>query len=293
MKSLKTPAFLLIILLVFVNLGWYVVSEGHQALVLRWNKILLNPTTGTPQVVQPGLHYRIPLVESVKSFSTRLRAWQGTSSRMLTESKQEITVNYYVVWRINNVELYYTSVGGSEQRAQFLLEQQLNGDLRAQVGAHTVTELFTTQRASVLNSLRDQLNKNAETFGVSIIDVQFANIEIADIYEKMQAAQVQLASAKQADGKANAAAIRAAADANVALITTTAKEKAAFIRGAADAEAAKIYVDAYSKAPELYTFYRSLEAYKKIFANHQDVLVLKPDSQFFKYFNMDQDKTKH
>jgi membrane protease subunit HflC len=291
MNVLKMPGVIIAALvLVLGYMSVYVVTEGHQALVLQLGKIVSVPQTNQPAIQLPGLHYKIPLINQVKKFDVRLRTWEGRLSRIVTAEKQEVAVNYYVKWKITDVARYFTGSEGDDKRAQMLLIQGLNNDLRAQFGAHSLSDIMMNEPVLLSNYLREHIQKNADALGVMIVDVELTRIELANIYAQMQVAQTQLASERRAEGKANAEAIRAAADANAAVITAVAKEKAAVLRGDGDAKAAKIYADAYSNDPSFYTFYRSMVAYKKIFSNRRDILVLSPEGQFFKYFNNGQGK---
>jgi modulator of FtsH protease HflC len=226
----------------------------------------------------------------------RLQTLDIKSSRIVTAEQKDVIVDYYVKWRISDPVLYYTRASGSAQHANLLLEQQLNDGLRAQFGRRTISEVVSDDRTTIMDALSQQANVNAQKLGIQVIDVRIKRIDLPTevstaVFERMRAERERVAMEHRSTGKASAEAIRANADANVTVMIAMAKEQAANLRAQADAQAAKVYTDAYSQNPDFYAFYRSLLAYKKVFNNRENnILVLRPDSQFFKYFNADASK---
>lgn len=290
MASIKVVGSIigLIILLLFYSAA-YTVNEGEQALLARLGNIVTK--AGQPYVLGPGLHWKMPLITQAVIFDTRLQTMDIKSSRIVTAEQKDVIVDYYVKWRINNLMLFYTRTGGDVSRAEQLLEQQLNDNLRAQFGRRNISEVVSAERTTIMDSLSQQANNSARNLGIQVVDVRIKRIDLptevsAAVFDRMRAERQRVAMEHRATGKANAEAIRANADANATIILATAREQAASIRGSGDAEAAKIYVDAYSKDVAFYSFYRSLLAYKKAFSNRENnILVLKPESEFFRYFN--------
>ena len=270
----------------------YIVNEGERALLLRLGTIQTDPATGKAYIKNPGLHFKLPIIMQAKTFDIRLQTLDIKSSRIMTAEQKDVLVDYYVKWRINNLLLYYTRTGGNLLQANLLLEQQLNDSLRAEFGKRKISEVISDDRTNIMDALNKQANANAQRLGIDIIDVRIKRIDLPTevstaVFERMRAERERVATEHRSTGKANAEAIRAQADANVTITLATAREEAARIRSEGDAIAAKIYAEAYSKNPQFYAFYRSIEAYRKVFDknNPNNMLVLKPDSQFFKYFN--------
>lgn len=282
---------LLLIVIAFLLLysSVFIVSEGQSALLLRLGKIEVDKNNHAI-VKKPGLHVKIPLINQVWKFTTRLQTLDIQSSRIVTAEKKDVIVDYYVKWRISDPALYYTRTSGDAMKAQILLEQQLNDGLRAEFGRRTIAEVIADDRASIMDALNRQANQSAKTLGLHIVDVRIKRIDLpmevsTAIFDRMRAERARVATEHRAQGRANAEAIRANADAQATVIVATARAEAMRVRGNADAEAAAIYSAAYKQDPSFYAFYRSLIAYRKSFASKQDILILKPDSQFFKYFN--------
>ena len=276
-------------LITLILSSMFVVKEGEAALLLRLGKIELD-NQGIALVKTPGLQFKIPLINRVWKFTTRLQTLDIQSSRIVTAEKKDVIVDYYIKWRIANPSLYYTRTSGSIVQTQILLEQQLNDGLRAEFGRRTIREVIADDRASIMRILNQQANLSARTLGLEVVDVRIKRIDLpsevsAAIFERMRAERARVATQHRAQGRADAEAIRANADAEATITVATAKADSMRIRGEADAEAAHIYSAAYGQDPSFYAFYRSLIAYKKSFANKQDILILKPDSQFFNYFN--------
>lgn len=278
------------IVALLIYFSTYTITEGQQALLLRLGTIETD-TKGNPLVENPGLHFKIPFITQVKLFDMRLQTLDIQSSRIVTAEQKDVIVDYYAKWRINNVVLYYTRTSGDPQQASLLLEQQLNDGLRAEFGRRTISDVVSDDRATIMNALSQQANANAERLGISVIDVRIKRIDLPDevstaVFERMRTERERVATEHRSDGKANAEAIRANADASASVALATAKMQAAAMRAQSDKQASVIYTAAYSKDPEFYAFWRSLEAYKAVFANSANtLLVLKPDSAFFKYFN--------
>lgn len=285
----KSQLSLIAVVFVLIYSSLFIVKEGQNALLLSLGKIEID-RQGQTIVKTPGLNFKIPLLNQVWKFTTRLQTLDIQSSRIVTTEKKDVIVDYYVKWRISNPALYYTRTSGNASNAQMLLEQQLNDSLRAEFGRRTISEVIADDRASIMDTLNQQANQSAKTLGLQIVDVRIKRIDLptevsAAIYERMRAERERVATEHRAQGRANAEAIRANADSQATIIVETAKAQAMQMRGKADAQAAAIYGATYQKDPSFYAFYRHLLVYKKSFASKQDILILKPDSGFFKYFN--------
>jgi membrane protease subunit HflC len=291
MNSMKNLIWLI---LVFIILGlyssFYIVNEGQEALILRLGKLVSN---GNNQVYvnQPGLHYKLPYFDNVLWFDMRLQTLNVDSSRILTQEQKYVLVDYYAKWRIQNIALYFTRTGGDADQARLLLQQKINDSLRAEFGRRLLSDVISDSREAIMKKLQDEANKNAQDLGISVLDVRIKRIDLpaevsASVFDRMRAERELVAAKHRSDGKAEAEQIQAQADADASVIIATAKANAAKIRAEGDATASKIYTDAYSKNAEFYAFYKSLQAYQNVFNNKENnILVLKPDSEFFRYFN--------
>lgn len=286
-RSLSLGVILLVIIMILACA--YSINEGQQGLLLRLGKIMLNDQ-GTPAVKEPGLHFKWPLINSVEIFDTRLQTLEIESSRMVTKNKKDVLVDSYVKWRIKDLALYYTRTGGNVFVAESLLKQKVNNGLRAEFGMRDIQEVVSGERVDIMKSLKEQADESAKSLGIEIVDVRIKGIDLPSevssaVFDRMRAERERVATEHRAKGKSEAEAIRAKADANVTVIKAKAESDAKRVRSEGDAQAAKIYADSYQKNPEFFIFLRSLQAYEAVFKDKNDIMVLKPDSQFFNYFN--------
>lgn len=288
MKLVKYSIYLLIIFLLGGLTCLFMVQEGQQAILLRLGKITLD-SAGQNKVMKPGLHFKVPFISQVRKFDIRLQTLDIKSSRIVTAEKKDVIVDYYVKWQITDVPLFYTRTSGEYERAELLLEQQINGGLRAEFGHRTISEVISEDRSSIMEQLRLVAAKSASKLGIKVIDVRIKRIDLPmevskAVFERMRAERERVATEHRAEGKATAEAIKGNAEAKASVIVADAQAKASKIMGLGDAEATRIYAQAYSKDEQAYGFYRSLEVYDHIFRDKNDLLLLRPDSQLFNYF---------
>jgi modulator of FtsH protease HflC len=291
LKNLNSMQVLFICLFV----GWllfistYTVYETDRAIVLRLGKLSYN-SDKKPIIINPGLHVKLPFLDEVRTFDTRLNMLDIKSSRIVTNEKKDVLVDFYVEWQIDNLSLFYTRTEGNKAKAETLLSQKCIDGLRAEFGRSTIQEVVSGVRVELMEKLKKSTDEHATNLGIKVIDVRIKRIDLPDevsgaVYDRMSSERARVASELKAKGAANAIVIRANADKTKRILLAEAKQKAQHIRGGGDAEAIKIYAKAYQNAPQFFEFYRSLEAYKKIFSNKNDILVLKPESELFKYFH--------
>lgn len=294
MGTTKTLAIVFSFFILILGLSSiYIVTEGENALLLRFGKIV-NNSEGTAEIKKPGIHFKLPVVYTARIFDVRLQTLDIEKSRIVTEEKKDVLVDYFVKWRINNLQRFYTSTDGRVIRAQTLLEQKLNDSLRAEFGKRNISEVVSGERADIMGILQKAANESAAGLGIEVIDVRIKRIDLPEevshaVFDRMRAERQRIANEHRAEGKAEANAIRAKTDADVTVILATASSDAKKIRAKGDMESAMIYANAYDKDAEFYAFYRSLEAYSNSFQD-KDFIVLGPNSQFFKYFNKSQNK---
>lgn len=292
---MPTNIKVLIVVLVLAVIGFFsvfTVHEGESAFVLRLGQIV-SDRDGQPLVKKPGLHFKIPLIDKARIIDMRMQQLANTSSNPLTVVTKEQTylvVEYFAKWRVSNLARFYTSTGGSVSWAETLLEQRINDIVRAEYGKRTSYQAISSDRASMMVTIRELANSIGKDQGINVIDVRIKQItlpkDILDsVFKRMAAERKQFAEAKRAEGIEKSEEIKALADQKVTVIKAEALMQGASIRAKGEQEAALISAKAYSEDPAFYGFYRSLEAYDNGFHHKSDVLILKPEGQFFNYFH--------
>lgn len=277
-----------LVLLILLFMSVFTIQEGQLGLVLRLGE-LQKTKTGQIKIYQPGLHFKIPLITTVRKLDVRLQNLSEESSRILTKEQKYVIVDYFAKWKIANLPLYYKRTGGNANRAQMLLQQKINDVLRGEIGSHTIKEVVSGERMNIMKLLQNKANQSAQVLGIDVNDVRIIAIDLPQqvrdsVYQRMRSEREQVAAKHRSQGQAQAESIRANADATVAVLLAKARASAQQIRANGDAAAAKIYTKSYSKNPKFYALYRSLEAYRQVFHNQGTVMVLRPNSEFFKYF---------
>ncbi|TCV87391.1 protease FtsH subunit HflC [Sulfurirhabdus autotrophica] len=282
MKNLGTILIGIILVLVVLSLAMFTVDQRQNAIIFQLGEVVAVKK-------QPGLYFKIPLIQNVRYFDTRILTIDtGEPERFITSEKKNVLVDSFVKWRIVDVKQYYVSVGGDEMRAQTRLMQTVNDGLRAEFGKRTVHDVVSGERDQIMEILRTKANQDASKIGVQVIDVRLKRVdlpqEVSDsVYRRMEAERKRVANELRSTGAAEAEKIRADADKQREVIIAEAYRDAQRIKGEGDAKASGIYAAAYSQSPEFYAFYRSMEAYRQSFKNKSDVMILEPTSEFFKY----------
>jgi membrane protease subunit HflC len=290
MKALRTLIIpVLVITVVAISQSVYVVKETERAVKLEFGAVV-------EADVEPGLHFKIPIVNSVTKFDARILTLDAAPQSYLTSEKKALTVDSFVKWKVSDVEKYYTTTGGDEERLRRLLIQRVDAGLRNEFGSRTVNEVVSGERDELMDKLTLQLNSIAlDELGVEVIDLRVKKIdlppEVSDsVYNRMRTERERLAKELRAQGNEVAEKIRATADKEKTIILADAYRQAEEIKGNGDAIATSTYANAYSKDPEFYDFTRSLKAYQSTFGSKSDILLINPDSDFFKY--LDDSKAK-
>ena len=260
----------------------YVIKETERGVLLKFGEVV-NPN------IKPGLHDKIPFVNNVRKFDGRVLTVDSQPERFFTQEKKALIVDSYAKFRVSDTQKFYTATNGEESRAMGLLAQRINDGLRNQVAIRSIQEVVSGERDQLMTDLTLELNKVAqEELGVEVVDVRVKQIDLPpdvseSVYRRMNAEREKEAREHRSQGQELAEGIRAAADREVTVITANAYRDAEQIRGAGDAEATRIYAEAFNKDPEFYSFTRSLRAYQDSFQGQGDVLLLQPDSEFFRY----------
>ncbi len=267
----------------------FVVSEYQRGVLLRLGKL-------HDADLQPGLHIKIPFIDEVRLFDARILTLDTRPERFLTVEKKNVEVDSFTKWRILDVGKYYTATNGEEDRANRLLGQRVNEGLRNQFAERSLQEVVSGERDLLMVELLEQLNGFTRTsIGVEVVDVRVKKIDLPDnlsdaVFQRMRAEREREARELRSKGKEQAEIIRADADRQKAVIEAQAYRDSELLRGEGDARAAAIYAEAYNQDPEFYSFVRSLTAYQKSFNSKSDVLLVDPDSDYFRYLNNAQGK---
>tara|TARA_Y100001970_G_C14213709_1_gene848431 strand:- start:967 stop:1830 length:864 start_codon:yes stop_codon:yes gene_type:complete len=273
--------FLLIAIVIYFSI--FTVNQWQQAIVFKFREIYRSDN-------QPGIHFMIPLVNYAQKIEKRLLNLDQEPQRFLTKEKKDVIVDYYVKWRITDIEKFYTATRGNIVSANTLLEQRINRALRDEFGERTVQEVVAGERTQILNVVTSTTSNLTDELGISVIDVRTKRIDLPaevsnSVYQRMRAERDRVAKDFRARGSEAAERIRANADREREVILANAYRDAETIRGEGDAQATEVYAAAFTKDEEFYSFYRSLNAYQNSFSEGNDILLVEPESDFFKYFN--------
>jgi len=278
----------LIVLVVAVATGLssvYIVNEFERAVVLRFGRLIKVD-------VDPGMHVKIPWADQVRKFDGRVLTANATPESFFTIENKRLTVDSFAKWRIRDLDVYYRSTGGNESLAQNRLSERINDGLRSQFGRRTLHEVVSGERDLLMQELTASLNEMAlEQLGVEVLDVRVKRIDLSadvsqSVFDRMAADREKEASEHRAMGREQSEVIRADADKQRVVLEANAFRQAEEVRGEDDAEAAAIYATTYNKDAEFYAFWRSLAAYRETFASKDDLMVVDPGSEFFRYLKV-------
>ncbi|AEF05460.1 protease modulator HflC [Alteromonas sp. KS69] len=288
MKNLAIAVLVLLVVLASGSL--FVVTEGERAIVIQFGKVQRDDATGDTKVFEPGLHFKLPFIDSVRHLDARVQTLDDTPDRFVTSEKKDLIVDSYVKWRIDDFARYYLSTGGNKLQAEALLKQKVNNGLRSEFGTRTIAQIVSGERSALMNQAMEQASTSSDELGIEIVDVRVKQINLPtevsnSIFQRMRAERAAVAREHRSEGQEQAEVIRADIDAKVTVMLADAERNARQLKGEGDALAAEIYADVYSKNADFYSFLRSMDAYKASFNNKQDVMVIAPDSDFFRYMN--------
>lgn len=277
---------LLVLGLAVVMLAWasmFTVKEWERAILFRFGEIVRTD-------YKPGLHFKIPLINNVRKYDGRILTLDADPERYLTAEKKNVIVDSFVKWKIDDVSAYYTALGGDSLRANLRLSQVIKDGLRGEFGKRTIQEVVSGERREIMNVLTANAERQTAELGIKVIDVRIKRIDLSSdvsnsVFRRMEAERDRTAKELRSQGAEAAERIRADADRQRTVTLAEAYRDAEHIRGEGDAKAAEIYAKAYNLDAEFYAFYRSINAYQTAFSNKSDVMVFKPDADFFIYFN--------
>jgi len=276
-----------VVLVMFTSM--FIVDQRQNAIVFRLGEVVSVKK-------EPGLYFKIPLLDNVRFFEVRILTIDTPEPQLfLTSEKKNVAVDLFIKWRIADVRQYYVSIvggtgGNGEAQAQTRLLQTINDGLRAEFGKRTVHDVVSGERDKIMDLMRKKASEDAGKIGVEVLDVRLKRVDLPEgvtesVYQRMVAERTRVANELRSTGSAESEKIRAEADKTRAFIIAEAYREAQKIKGEGDGKAAAIYAKAYEQSPEFYSFYRSIEVYKNGFKGKNDLLVLDPSSsEFFKYF---------
>jgi membrane protease subunit HflC len=280
MKNLIAP--IIVVLAILVGSSVFTVREDQYAVLFRLGEIQRSD-------FEPGLHFKLPLVNNVMKFDRRILNLASRQERFLTSEKKDVLVEAVVKWRIKDVRDFYTATRGDELRAQQTLGQIVKDRMRDEFNKRTLRQVVADQRDEMMANLRTAASSAAESLGIEVVDVRIKRIDLPEqvteaVFARMRSERAQVANKLRSSGAQQGEQRRAEADRKVQVLLAEAEREAQQLRGEGDARAAEIYAQAYAKDAEFYAFHRSLEAYRQSFKQQGNVLVLDPKSEFFEYF---------
>lgn len=284
MSNIKnTSLFIIVAVLFLAYSSFFIIDERELALKFRLGEIVESS-------YEPGIHIKVPFIMNVRKFDKRILTLDARPANYLTKEKKNVNVDFFVKWRIKDVATYYKSMsGGNERVAAERLYTIVNDGLRDEFSKRTIQEVISGERKEIMDTSTKVANEQVTKFGMEVVDVRVKRIDFSEdisnsVYRRMEAERTRVAKGLRSEGAEAAERIRADADRQRTVTLAEAYKKAELIRGDGDAKAAGIYAKAYNKNPEFYSFYRSLDAYKKSFSSQNDLMVIEPSSDFFNYF---------
>lgn len=275
-------AALVAAILIVLGASIFTVDQRQHAIVFQLGEV-------RDVIAEPGLYFKWPMIQNVRYFDKRILTLDSVEpERFITSEKKNVLVDSFVKWRIVDPKLYYISVAGDEARARTRLAQTVNAGLREEFGKRTVHDVVSGERDKIMEQMREKADLDARKIGVQIVDVRVKRVDLPSevsesVYRRMEAERKRVANELRSQGSAEAEKIRADADKQREVIVAEAYRDAQKVKGEGDAKSTSIYAQAFGQNPEFYSFYRSLEAYRNSFKTKSDVLVVEPNSDFFKY----------
>lgn len=284
MNNIIKPVVIVPLLLILLGLSMsmFKIDQRQHAIMFEWGKVVKTDFT-------PGVHFKMPFMNKVIKFEKRILTLDAKPERFFTAEKKFVIVDYFVKWRITDVSKYYQAVTGREARALQRMARIINDSLKSEVANRKLHDVIAGERSEIMSVMQKRANEDAALFGVEIVDLRIKRVDLpADnsnsIYKNMRAERLKEANDYRSNGAEAAERIRADADRQRTVIMANAYRDSEKLRGEGDAKASDMYANAYNRNPDFFSLYRSLSAYKRSFAEG-DVMVLEPDSEFFKYFN--------
>ncbi len=281
-NSLNIGLVVVALVVIIAASSLFTVKHWERGLKLRFGQF-------QGEEMQPGLNWKIPFVNTYKIYDTRIQSLDSKPENFFTVTKEEILVDSFVKWKIKDLQKFYTAVR-TQSKAESRLEQKINNSLKEQIAKRTTEKVVAGDRSEIMSVVQKALDEEAVEIGVEVIDVRLKRVDLADriqgeVFNRMRSERKRIANEKRAQGEEKAIAIEANAQRTQVELIAEAEKKAQLIRGEADALATKVYADSFGQDAEFYEFYRSLNAYRETFNSSGDLIILDPNSDFFKHFN--------
>ncbi len=273
-----------LLIVIFVGFGAvYRVDMRQKAIVFQFGEIVRSDDA-------PGLHFKVPFINNVQKFDARIQTMDAAPESYLTKEKKNLVVDSFVKWRISNAADFYTTLGGLKANAENRLAQRVNDALRQEFGKRSVQQVISGDRVTIMDVVRETTDQETKALGVEVVDVRLKRVDLdttisIGVYQRMEAERSRVAKDLRARGAEAGEKIRADADRQRAIILAEARRQAQQTKGEGDAKATAIYADAFNRDSEFYRMYRSLNAYRATFNSPDNLLVIEPKSEFFRYFN--------
>ncbi len=279
-KSLGVVLIPVVLIIVWSSI--FFVDERELAIKFKFGEIVESD-------YKPGLHGKIPFIHNIRKFDKRILTIDAKAESFFTGEKKDLIVDLFVKWRIKDVVEYYKTTGGDELRAGSLLYQTIKKGLRDEFGKRTIQEVVAGDRTEIMGISTALAQEKAQTLGIEVVDVRIKRIDLpssvsASVYSRMRAERERVARDFRSKGAESAERIRADADRQSKVVLAEAYRDSEIVRGEGDATATDIYAKSFGKNPEFYRFYRSMNAYRNTFAGKEDIMLIEPDSEFFRYF---------
>ena len=281
-KNFSVVASFVTLILILLMFSAYTVDQRQAAIKFRLGEVVAIQK-------EPGLYFRVPMLENIRLYDTRIQTLDTKDAeRIQTMEKNNVLVDSYVKYRIVDVKQFFVSTGGDLSKAEIRLAQSVNNDLRDEFSKRTLSEVISGERNKIMEDLRAKSDADARSIGIEVMDVRLKRVDLAqeinaDVYKRMDSERKRVANELRSTGAGDADKIKADAERQRDIILAEAYRDAQKIKGEGDATASKIYAQAFTKNPEFYAFYRSMDAYRNSFRSKSDVMVLEPSSDFFKY----------
>lgn len=281
-KSAAATLMVAVVALLVLSMSVYTVDQRKAAIKFQLGEVVSMQT-------DPGLYFMVPILQNVRLYDTRIQTLDTKDAeRFLTSENKNVLVDSFVKWRVTDVRQYYVSVRGDALAAEARIMQTVNDALRAEFARRTVHDVVSGERDKIMETVADKVDKDVKGIGVEVVDVRLKRVDLvpeisSDVYRRMESERKRVANELRSTGSAEGEKIKADADRQKQVIVAEAYRDAQRIKGEGDAQATRIYAEAYGRNAEFYSFYRSLEAYRSSLRNKSDVMVLEPNSDFFKY----------
>jgi len=276
------------LIFVVIGLSAFTVNQRELAIKLQVGEVVIDH-------YEPGLHFKIPVIQTVRKFPKRILNIDDAPQRVFTLDRTAMTVDYFVKWRIDNELLFYTSTGGSQSIARDRLREFIKNSIVTEFGKRSIQEAISVERVELMDKILLTASETAAGIGVKLVDFRVKQVEFVDVvrnsvYNQMREERRRIAAETRAEGREAAELIKSTADKDRTVLLAEAYRDGQIIRGVGDARAAEIYASAYTKDPEFYAFYRSIDAYRKSLGKAGDILILDPNNEFFRYLNQSDGK---